>query len=283
MSALTEFISGEGLLEECGQPLAEHLQSQGLVRTAIGLDGRPDSMITPKGVAYLHRMRAQRQEPAVRARALRQCMLQWLYRQEQNTDMAPPDWSGFLTSDGAHVLGEPFTRKEAEQAASYLSNKNLITAFSIDQAGLGWVGPTLTDDGRDCVLEFGGSVSGYLGRHDRGSVHTYIGTNSGNVAVSSEHFTQNVTTGLDTSKLLELAAAISQALPVLGLTPDQHSEIEGYAVELHNAASAAQPDRGKLRGLADAIMTGLTKAATPVATAIATGLGNDAVRAITGH
>jgi hypothetical protein len=54
-------------------------------------------------------------------------------------------------------------------------------------------------------------------------------------------------------------------------------------MELHDAANAAQPDRGKLRGLVDAVMAGLTKAATPVATAIAAGLGNDAVRAITGH
>jgi hypothetical protein len=142
----------------------------------------------------------------------------------------------------------------------------------------------LTDNGRDCVLDYDGRAADYLDRLSRGTMNTtYIGSNSGNVAVGSENVTQNVTTGLDTSKLLELAAAVTQALPVLGLTPDQHSELKGYAVELHDAAAAAQPDRGKLRGLVDAVMTGLTRAATPVATAIATGLGNDALRAITGH
>ena len=40
---------------------------------------------------------------------------------------------------------------------------------------------------------------------------------------------------------------------------------------------------GVIRRLVDAIMAGLNKAATPVATAIATSLGNEAVRAITGH
>ncbi|HWG63398.1 MAG TPA: hypothetical protein VG253_17010 [Streptosporangiaceae bacterium] len=141
----------------------------------------------------------------------------------------------------------------------------------------------LTDDGHDCVLEFGGNVSDYLGRRNTGPVSTYIANNSGNVAVASAHFAQNVTTGLDASKLIELAAAVRQALPVLGLPPDQHSALEGHAEELHDAASSPQPDKGNLRRLVDAIMAGLNKAATPVATAIATSLGNEAVRAITGH
>jgi hypothetical protein len=283
-SDVTEFISMEGLPEDCGRPLVDYLREQGLVRTAIGLDGRPDSMITPKGIAHLHRTRAQHQDPAVRAHTLRSQMLQWLYRHEQVNDMAPPDWSSFLASDEASGLGEPFTLKEMEQAASYLSNKSLITGVDIAEAEPGWVRPMLTDNGRDCVLDYGGRVADYFGRLNGGTVNTtYIGSNSGNVAVGSEYVKQNVTTGLDTSKLLELAAAVSQALPVLGLTPDQHSRLEGYAMELHDAAGAAQPDRGKLRGLVDAVMAGLTRAATPVATAIATGLGNDAVRAISGH
>jgi hypothetical protein len=111
-------------------------------------------------------------------------------------------------------------------------------------------------------------------------VNTYIANNSGNVAVSSEHFSQNVTTGIDTTKLLEFAAAVSQALPVLGLAHDQQSELQGYAIELQAAADASQPDKGKLRALVDAITAGLMKAATPLATGIATGLGNDA---ISGH
>jgi hypothetical protein len=81
----------------------------------------------------------------------------------------------------------------------------------------------------------------------------------------------------------QFAAAVRQALPVLGLAEDEQSALEGYAVELHDAASGSQPDRRRLRGLFDAVMAGLTKAATPVATAIATSLGNDAARAITGH
>jgi hypothetical protein len=282
-SDVTGFISEEGLPEECGRPLVEHLQDQGLVRTAIGLDGRPDSMITPKGIAHLHEIRAQRRDLALRAHTLRRQMLQWLYGEEQITDMAPPDWSGFLGSDEAHMLGEPFAMREVEQVASYLNNKNLITGPSTGEAETGVVRPMLTDDGHDCVLEFGGNVSDYLGRRNTGPVSTYIANNSGNVAVASAHFAQNVTTGLDASKLIELAAAVRQALPVLGLPPDQHSALEGHAEELHDAASSPQPDKGNLRRLVDAIMAGLNKAATPVATAIATSLGNEAVRAITGH
>jgi hypothetical protein len=125
-------------------------------------------------------------------------MLQWLYRQEQATGMhgmAPPDWTGFLDSDDARFLGERFGQAEVEQAASYLNGRDLITAFRVDQAVPGWVRPRLTDDGRDCVLDFGGNIADYLNRHSGGSVNTYIGSNSGNVAVGSKHFTQNVTTG----------------------------------------------------------------------------------------
>ncbi len=283
-SDVTEFLVKEGLPEECGRPLIEHLRGQGLVRTAIGLDDRPDSMITPKGIAHLHEIRARRRDPALRARTLRRQMLQWLYGQEQITDMAPADWSGLLASGKAHLLGEPFAINEVRQAASYLSDKNLITGASVEEDGPGMVRPMLTDDGRDCVLESGGDVAHYLGRQNGGTMNnTYIGSNSGNVAVGSKRFAQNVTSGLDTSRLIDLAAAVRQALPVFGLSQDQYSVLEGYADELHDAASSPQPDKGNLRRLVDAIMAGLNKAATPVATAIATGLGNDAVRAITGH
>ena len=49
-----------------------------------------------------------------------------------------------------------------------------------------------------------GSVQEYLDRQNKRVVSgTYRGKNSGNVAVGSANFTQNVTTGLDTSKVLE--------------------------------------------------------------------------------
>ena len=282
----TEFTIAEELPEGSDLALAEHLQAQELVRAIRPLTDRPAARITAAGIAHLQGIQARRRDPASLARTLQQRMLQWLYRHEQAAGMdgmAPPDWTGFLGSDGARILGEQFSRAEVEQAASYLSNRNLITAFSIDQVGPGWVRPRLTDEGRDCVLEFSGSTSDYLNRRNGGSVNTYIGNNSGNVAVGSENFTQNVTTGLDTTKVLDFAAAVSQALPVLGLAHDQQSELGDYAVELQAAVGASQPDKGKLRGLIDAIITGLTKAATPLATGIATGLGNDAIRAITGH
>ena len=57
----------------------------------------------------------------------------------------------------------------------------------------------------------------------------------------------------------------------------QHSEVQGYAVELQAAANASQPHKGKLRTLVNALITGLTNAATPLATGIATGLGSDAI------
>ena len=127
-------------------------------------------------------------------------------------------------------------------------------------------------------------MADYLRRQNGGTMNnTYIGNNSGNIAVASQHFAQNVTSGLDTSKLIDLAAAVRQALPVFGLSEDQYSVLEGYVDELHDTASSPRPDKGNLRRLVDAIMDGLNKAATPVATAIATGLGDDAVRAITGH
>ena|SRR5260221_14206785 len=84
----------------------------------------------------------------------------------------------------------------------------------------------LTDDGRDCVLDYAGRVQDYLDQQNKGVMSgTYIGNNSGNVAVGSTNFTQNVITGLDTSKVLEFAAAVRQALPVLGLAEDEQSAL----------------------------------------------------------
>lgn len=283
---IVEFTTAEDLPDGSDRALAEHLQAKGLVKAILPLNGLPEAVITGAGIASLQKTQARRRDLGFRVRVLRAHMLEWLFRYEQANGangMAPPDWSGFLDSDDARFYGERFSLAEVEREASYLSGRNLITAFSIDRANPGWVRPRLTDDGRDCVLDFEGRISSYLNQRNGGSVNTYIGNNSGNVAVGGKNFTQNVTTGLDTTKLLEFAEAVSQALPVLGLTHDQQSELQGHAVELQAAVKTSQPDRGKLRALVDALMTALTNAASPLATAIATGLGNDAIRAITGH
>lgn len=105
---------------------------------------------------------------------------------------------------------------------------------------------------------------------------------TGNIAVASENVVQNVNAGLDTTALLDFAGFVRQTLPTLGLPPEQQHALDAQAEALHREADSPAPDRGKLRRLLDAILEGLRLATPTVVQSTAIGLGEEAVKAITG-
>jgi hypothetical protein len=144
--------------------------------------------------------------------------------------------------------------------------------------------PELTANGRDCVVDFGGNVPDYLNRSPRGGHTTHIKMtgSTGNITVASENVVQNVSTGLDTTKLLDFAGFVRQTLPTLGLPADQQQTLDAQAEELHQESDSPTPDRGKLRRLGDAILDGLRAAAPTVVQSTAIDLGTEALKAIGG-
>ena len=60
------------------------------------------------------------------------------------------------------------------------------------------------------------------------------------------------------------------------------AELKTQTEELHEEASASAPDKGKLRGLVDAIVAGLIKAAPSIMAKTAIELGDNALKSIQG-
>ena len=82
--------------------------------------------------------------------------------------------------------------------------------------------------------------------------------------------------------LLNLAAYVREVAPVFKLADDDRDSLTATADELHAAASADQPEPGKLRRLVNAIMEGVTKAAPPVVSSTAIAIGQEALKALGG-
>lgn len=273
---VSEFITGYELPEDSAFLLIRHLVTRGWV-SEVHTPTR--AMITTNGLAFVQKLRTQRRDPAFRARTLQQRMLRWLQRQEDR-NVSPVDWTGFFLSDDAYLGGELFTGAELDRAASYLYARNLIAAIEIEEAESGTVKPSLTTAGQDCVMDFGGNVSDYLNRQQSGHTTHIVGNNN---IVASDHVTQTITNGVDTKVLSNFVDYIRQVLPTLGLSEEQQAVIDKNAAELRDAVNATPPDRGLLKRLLDAVMSGVMKAAPSAAASVATALGNDAVQAITGR
>lgn len=277
------FADTEGLSLEGVRLVVQSLELRGLVEAQHSIDnGFPRVKITNEGHMHRQQVLAARQDVAQRTRVLRQRMLLWLHEQEHR-QTPPPDWSGFVASPDGQFYGFPFTETELATAISDLAAKNLITGRGSWQAGQVSLRPSLTTEGRDCVIDSGGNVSEYVDRQRGGTTTNVTMTNvSGQTVIASDNVKQNMTSGLDTSKLLDFAGFVRQVLPTLGLPNDEQTELDDRAEKLHEAASSQAPDKGNLRRLIDAVMAGLTKAAPTVVSGAAITMGNDAIKAITG-
>lgn len=265
--------------------LINYLENRGLVKDHSTFDGA-DASINAEGVALVQRLRAERMSPARRLGTLRSRMLTWLDDRDQQG--GPSDWSTFLVMPYIEYHGSDFTEKEVLREASYLKEHDLIKAFSAWGVKPGTLRPTITIQGRDCLVDFGGNVSDYLNREQRANGTTSTTNNitmtgsSGNITVASDNVVQNVNAGLDTTRLLDFAGLVRQSLPILGLEQSTQEELDAQSEELHREAGAATPDRSRLRSLIEAILSGLRLAAPTVVRATAIGLGEEAVKAITG-
>ncbi|WP_158854728.1 hypothetical protein [Saccharothrix deserti] len=247
--------------------------------------GEPDCLLTGTGLAKAQRLLAERNSPAHRLGTLWTRMLRWL---EGNPGVA--DWSGFLAGDGVRYQGTDFTKAEVEKEAAYLYEHKLITAMRTWQGEDGTLRPTITTAGRDCLIHFEGDVNQYLNRgghsttnHTTHNNTTITMTDSvGNITNASSNVQQNVNSGLDTTEVLKFAGAVRQTLPVLGLDEAAQQAVDAQAEDLHQEASSAAPDRGRMRNLIDSILQTLKTAGATITLEMITGLGMQAIQAISG-
>jgi hypothetical protein len=243
--------------------------------------GAADATILPDGIAAVERLRSARATPTQRARRAvmaRTHLLWWL----EGQNSPPNDLSGALAGLGVDDLGTSFTIEDINREVAYLEEKGLIRGLRTFQS-TGLMRPALTADGRTCVTDFGGNVSEYLNAQNRGGSttnNTFNVNGGGNNFAVGDHNTQNMTTGLDTTKVLEFARFVAEAVPALGLPADQQGALQAQVEELRVEAESHFSEPGVIRSLIDKVMTSLGAATSTALQTVATGLGDQALESI---
>ncbi|MGI6875190.1 MULTISPECIES: hypothetical protein [Amycolatopsis] len=283
-----DFVSAEGLSGHDIYPLGKYLDDRGLIQARFTLGGGGSAFITGEGIAFVQQMRSERKDPAVRRPRLRGQLLRWLYHKQYQGGDGPASWEGFTASEYGRFMGQRFTNAEVENEVQYLSDRGFIEGVEVAEAVSGWIHPRLTANGQDCVVEYGGSVSDYMNRTAAavgggGNVtNISISDSSGNIVVGDNNYVHNVASGIDVSQVLRFAGLVRQVVTTLQLPPEDEAIVDAQAAELHDAASEAPADKGRLRLLVDAIIERVTNATATVAGEMVLAAGQEAAKAISG-
>lgn len=256
--------------------------------------------ITAAGMQHLTRASKLRQDLPARARHVRGLFLHTIYALQHSgsgdasfhllwheLDIADMSDIGLTlgrvySSERLYAYGEYVLGSELVQISRYLEEKGLLARWP----GAKWPDTkvVLTSEGIDCV-ESGLPVHEFEKKVAGSAPATYvtqIADAQGVIIGQQSNFTQHNHEGFDPTQIASFASLVRQISPTLGLKPDPQAELERQALDLHTEATSNAADRGRMRKLVDAVLSGLSNAAPTVASQIAIGVGQDALRAL-GH
>lgn len=237
MANAVDFLEGEGLITT--------------IRPSTGQRTPMHGMITHRGVSWMEAQADIEHDPVIRVRAIRKALLVWLYQEKHRGALISPVVEA--------VTGDPAARSplpgELDRAAAQLAADGMIRGMTVDQFQ-GPVRAEITSEGEDCVENYGADTGAYRARSTSGTVF-HIGTNSGNIAASSNNVTQQVIApgAFDPSQLLAFADLVRELAP--SLTPDA-SERQDLLTEsqlLHDSAAAPEPDQRRLQRVAERLLS----------------------------
>lgn len=220
-----------------------------------GLAAPSDHLVPEAGNAWLSAQgkdlaaewQAKRESLVGRRRAIRDALLSWLYEQPAGIDTS----EGLLTDVRGSFYGDPFTEHELVEAEEFLSRSGLIEGRPSSMPLL--LRPRLTPDGTSCVERFDSDVAAWLDK-DRGQVgatsYVFTNTQGVNVANNSPGAQQTATVTIDARRqALQVADALEQTLPILGLGDDDHEAAQATIREIREATEDSN-DAGRItRGL----------------------------------
>ncbi|WP_151898184.1 hypothetical protein [Streptomyces sp. C8S0] len=236
--------------------MALRLKRLGLVRV-VETFGGPDSEVYPTddGVLEARRLLDLRTDTVARFRHACDVLLAWVLR-TGGRDSAVAALS-YAEDPQCSFAGDLLTEDEALGALGYLSDNGLVLIHPTDNGAM----VQITAAGTRCVLA-GGSVNDHL-THQPNVGDTYnINNSQGFVVGSQQHVVQNNHIGLDASKLMEFAQMVRQFAPTLGAAGDQRDQIITDAEVLEEAATADQPEPGRIRAAYEQLQTTLTAIGT---------------------
>jgi hypothetical protein len=268
-----EFTQAHDLNWDRMETLIGLCQNDGLV-VDHSSGANPHLELTPAGLSDVIRRRQRRTDPNLRRTAARTELVRW-FRHAQESGQLSPRLNKFLEL-GIGFEDEPFTYTEIENAADYLSKKELIKGST---AGGHVFRGDITDSGMDCVDEWDADVSRYLRQgHSEPTMTTYNGpvfhgaVNGAQFAWNNETATQ-IQNEFGQPKpgfedVASVVTEIMQRLSAMGLPEDQMKTADSVARGLLVETSRDEPDRevihrGRLtlQGILAPLAVGLTTGA----------------------
>lgn len=250
------FLESEGLPAEEATEMALRLKRLGLVRVVEGMGG-DDSEVYPTddGILEARRLLDLRTDAVARFRHACDVLLQWVLRTGGRDSTI--EVLSYTDDPQCSFAGDLLAEAEALGALDYLADHSLVQIHSTNDGAT----VRITAAGTRCVLA-GGSVNDYLSRQPNGGDTYNINNSQGLVVGSQQHVVQNNHVGLDASKLAEFAQMVRQFAPTLGSADDQQSQILTDAEVLEEAATADQPEPGRIRAAYEQLQTTLTAIGT---------------------
>lgn len=227
----------------------DSLRERGLVQLAESLAPEATAaFLQPSGVEASEAGRARRESTNTRRAACRAALLDWMDRDD---DSFGPYVMEFLHDPRAWYYGEKFTEADMRRSAATLRDNGLMQ--SVDSAQEDFLRTKITEAGRDCLGRFNGDIGAWSDRQ-RGvmaaqstniNVH---GSQGVTIASQSPGARQSITvTNEVPAQVVNLADAYEQALPLLGLTQDDHSLAEQQIAELRVLADQDAASHSRLR------------------------------------
>lgn len=265
---LTEDQRADQNLHMLLRSLLMDMDTEGLIKFSgtMGFLGSA-AMILATGMAEVEQRRRNRGNRALRNAAARGAMLRWIYDHPKESD---PVVQAAVDQE-VMFEGEPFTKEDLAAAARYLDSKKLITGTPVAQIDYLLLA-TVTDEGIDCIEQFGGDVADYTRRGERAGTQNIVNFHapvSGNVAFDAETVTQTAsTTGMVADEMVQVLRAIVEALPVMGLPEAEAAALQRDAATLQGELALPTPDSGVVATFGRRVLDKVSSSAAGVVGAV---------------
>ncbi|MEV7906609.1 hypothetical protein [Streptomyces anulatus] len=238
--------------------LALQLEQRGLAQSLRAANGLHAIHLNGVGQIEAHRQKNLQKDRAARLRHAMDAFHRWLF--DTAGDQKPINPVLFLATPAAYFAGSEISGTELHEALAHLSQHQLINHINTEPPTI-----AITPHGISCALT-GGSVQDHINQPRSGTTYnTFLPNAKGVVIGEQQHFTQNNTDGVDPTLFVQLAGYIGQVSTTLGMADEDRVELERVAQELHDEASAENPEPGRLRQFATQLKDKLLEGASTMA------------------
>ncbi|RPK32107.1 hypothetical protein EES40_36845 [Streptomyces sp. ADI93-02] len=239
-------------------PLALQLEQRGMVRALRAGSGLYAIHLSDEGLVEVHRLKELQKNRAARLRHTMDVFLRWLF--DKAGGHTPIDPELFLATPWSFFAGAVITGSELHEALAYLSEHQLIKYIDTEPATV-----AITPQGVSCALS-GGSVQDHTNQQRPGTTYNNFLPNAQGVIIGEQqNVTQNNTAGIDPSAFVQLAGYVGQISTTLNMPETDRVELERVARELHDEASSANPEPGRIRQFATQVKSMLVEAGATAA------------------